>query len=70
LKDNLNFYQKKVKILQNLANVQSDLKEALVKLNQVPLALVPIDNDPDNENVFCIYIEMTGTYFILLPFIV
>jgi hypothetical protein len=47
------------------------LTEALVKLNQTPLAIVPIDNDidpdidkdPDNENIFYIYIEITGKYY-------
>jgi hypothetical protein len=42
------------------------LTEAFAKLNQVPLALFPSDNDSDNENVFNIVIEMTGTNFILL----
>jgi hypothetical protein len=49
---------------------QSDLTEALARLNQTPLVLFPSDNDPNNEKVFrSIFIEMTGTYFILLAFI-
>jgi hypothetical protein len=41
------------------------LTEALAKLSQTPLVLYPTDKYPDNENVFRIYIKMTGTYFIL-----
>jgi hypothetical protein len=49
-------------------NFQSDLTEAFAKLNQVPLALFPSDENPEIENFFNIYIEMTGTYFILYSF--
>jgi hypothetical protein len=45
------------------------LTEALVKLNQMPLAFFPSDKNSSNENVFCIYIRMTGTYFILLQYL-
>jgi hypothetical protein len=50
-----------------IKNFQSDLTEAFSKLNQVPLALFPSDENPD-KNFFCICIRMTGTYF--YPFIV
>jgi hypothetical protein len=36
-------------------NFQSDLTEAFSKLNRVPLAM-----NPENENIFYIYIKMTG----------
>jgi hypothetical protein len=45
------------------------LTEALVKLDQVPLALISSDIDPGNKNVLDINVHMTGTYFILLAFI-
>jgi hypothetical protein len=57
-KDNLNFYF--------FASVQSDLTEAFARLNQTPLALFRDDKNP-NKDFF--YICITGTYFILLPFI-
>jgi hypothetical protein len=41
-------------------NFQSDMTEALVRLNQVPLALIHSDENPD---FLFVYIEMTGTYF-------
>jgi hypothetical protein len=46
----------KIKILW-INNFQCDLTEALVKLNRVPLAS---DEDPVDENIFYIYIKMTG----------
>jgi hypothetical protein len=42
------------------------LADALVKLNQTPLALFRDENP--GKNFLYIYIEMTGTYFILLLF--
>jgi hypothetical protein len=48
-------------------NFQSDLTEALAKLNEkVPLALFSSDNDPDNKNVLYIYIRKTGTFHLRL----
>jgi hypothetical protein len=44
------------------------LTEAFAKLNQVPLALFPSDENPENENFFYIFIKTTGTYF--YPFII
>jgi hypothetical protein len=44
------------------------LTEAFAKLNQVPLALFPRDENPNKDNLLYIYIRMTGTYFIFLPF--
>jgi hypothetical protein len=38
-------------------NFQSDLIEAFSKLNRVPLASY---ENPENENIFYIYIKMTG----------
>jgi hypothetical protein len=53
-KDNLNFYP----FFAKIKCFQSDLTEALAKLNQMPLAL--FRNENPGKNFLYIYIRMTG----------